>query len=90
MKWSPPESTVEQGGVPAVALHEACNGDGSRTIRTGPVLGKVVDPDHLVLPSQQLLYYIAADEAGRAAHEYRRHYSLISVLVHHFAEAPPP
>ena len=37
------------------------------------VLGQVVDPDHLVIAGQELLYYIAPDEPGRAAHEYRRH-----------------
>ena len=59
--------------VAAVALDEAIPrvrvvGPGDRS-----VLREVVDPDDLVAALQELLYEIAADEAGGTAHDDRAH-----------------
>ena len=57
----------------AIALDEAI--PRVRVVRPGDrsVLREVVDPDDLVAALQELLYEIAADEAGGTAHDDRAH-----------------
>ena len=72
----------QQAGIARVALDEVVIRVIVEAVLHRPVLGEVVDADHSVAPVEQLLHYVAADEAGRAGDKNLRHeQSSVSVLV---------
>jgi hypothetical protein len=62
-----------QPGIPRITLDKPVRRIVVIAVRHRPVLGKVVQPDHLVATAKQLLHHIATDEPGRTGNQDLSH-----------------